>query len=86
MMMTAATTTRTTTTATTTTTSMTFLITSTPPYYYYHQVVERPQYMLMRVALGIHGEDLPAVLETYTLMSEKWFIHASPTLFHSGTK
>jgi ribonucleotide reductase alpha subunit len=51
-----------------------------------HQVVERPQYLLMRVALGIHGEDLDAAIETYNLMSEKWFIHASPTLFHSGTK
>lgn len=48
-------------------------------------VVERPQYMLMRVALGIHGEDIPAALETYNYMSEKWFIHASPTLFHAGT-
>lgn len=50
------------------------------------KVVERPQYMLMRVALGIHGQDLPAALETYELMSNKWFIHASPTLFHAGTR
>lgn len=50
------------------------------------QVVERPQYMLMRVALGIHGNDLAAALETYELMSNKWFLHASPTLFHAGTR
>ncbi|MEM7037379.1 MAG: ribonucleoside-diphosphate reductase subunit alpha [Bacteroidota bacterium] len=49
------------------------------------QVVERPQHMLMRVSVGIHGTDLDAALETYHLMSEKWFIHATPTLFNSGT-
>lgn len=49
------------------------------------QVVERPQHMLMRAALGIHGEDLEAAFETYNLMSEKWFIHATPTLFNAGT-
>lgn len=49
------------------------------------QVVERPQHMLMRAAVGIHGEDLTSVLETYELMSEKWFIHATPTLFNAGT-
>lgn len=49
------------------------------------KIVERPQYMLMRVALGIHGDDLDAVLETYQLMSEKWFTHATPTLFNAGT-
>ncbi|HLP34402.1 MAG TPA: ribonucleoside-diphosphate reductase subunit alpha [Amoebophilaceae bacterium] len=49
------------------------------------KIVERPQYMLMRVALGIHGADLEAALETYRLMSEKWFIHATPTLFNAGT-
>ena len=49
------------------------------------RVIERPQYMFMRVALGIHHEDLEAAFETYELMSEKWFIHASPTLFHAGT-
>lgn len=49
------------------------------------KVVERPQYMLMRVALGIHGDDLEAVLKTYQLMSEKWFTHATPTLFNAGT-
>ena len=48
-------------------------------------VAERPQHMLMRVAIGIHREDLDAVLETYTLLSEKWFTHASPTLFNAGT-
>lgn len=48
--------------------------------------MERPQYMLLRVALGIHGDDLTSALETYRLMADKWFIHASPTLFHAGTK
>lgn len=49
------------------------------------QVVERPQQMLMRAAVGIHGENLDAAIETYELMSEKWFIHATPTLFNAGT-
>ncbi|XP_078684845.1 ribonucleoside-diphosphate reductase large subunit-like [Branchiostoma floridae x Branchiostoma belcheri] len=49
------------------------------------KVAERPQHMLMRVALGIHYEDLDAAIETYNLMSEKWFTHASPTLFNAGT-
>jgi ribonucleoside-diphosphate reductase alpha subunit len=48
-------------------------------------IVERPQHMLMRVSLGIHGEDLEAAFETYDLMSTKWFTHATPTLFNSGT-
>ena len=48
-------------------------------------IVERPGHMLMRVALGIHGEDLDAAFETYDLMSEKYFTHASPTLFNAGT-
>merc|ERR1712087_1065384 len=48
-------------------------------------VVERPQHMLMRVSCGIHCGDIKAVLETYDLMSQKWFTHASPTLFNSGT-
>ncbi|MBL7865312.1 MAG: ribonucleoside-diphosphate reductase subunit alpha, partial [Cyclobacteriaceae bacterium] len=48
-------------------------------------VVERPQHMLMRVAVGIHGEDIPAAIETYNLLSEKWFTHATPTLFNAGT-
>ena len=49
------------------------------------KVVERPQHMLMRVAVGIHGTDISAAIETYNLMSEKWFIHATPTLFNAGT-
>lgn len=48
-------------------------------------VVERPQHMLMRAAVGIHGEDIESAIETYNLMSEKWFIHATPTLFNAGT-
>lgn len=50
------------------------------------EIVERPQHMLMRVALGVHGSDIDKALETYRLMSEKWFTHASPTLFNAGTK
>jgi ribonucleoside-diphosphate reductase subunit M1 len=46
---------------------------------------ERPQHMLMRVALGIHLEDIDAAIETYDLMSRGFFIHASPTLFNAGT-
>jgi ribonucleoside-diphosphate reductase subunit M1 len=49
------------------------------------KVAERPQHMLMRVSVGIHGEDIDAVIETYNLMSEKFFTHASPTLFNAGT-
>ncbi len=49
------------------------------------EVVERPQHMLMRAAIGIHGDDIEAAIETYNLMSEKWFIHATPTLFNAGT-
>lgn len=49
------------------------------------KVVERPQHMLMRVAIGIHGEDIDAAIETYNLMSERWFTHASPTLFNAAT-
>ncbi len=48
-------------------------------------IVERPQHMLMRVAVGIHGENLENVIETYHLLSEKWFTHATPTLFNAGT-
>ncbi len=48
-------------------------------------VVERPQHLLMRASVGIHGSDIEAALETYNLMSEKWFIHATPTLFNAGT-
>lgn len=49
------------------------------------KVVERPQHMLMRVAIGIHKDDIDAALETYHLLSEKWFTHATPTLFNAGT-
>jgi ribonucleoside-diphosphate reductase alpha chain len=49
------------------------------------KVVERPQHMLMRVAVGIHKEDIPSVIETYNLLSERWFTHATPTLFNAGT-
>lgn len=48
-------------------------------------VVERPQHMLMRVAVGIHKADIEAALGTYHAMSERWFTHASPTLFNAGT-
>ena len=49
------------------------------------KIVERPQHMLMRVAVGIHGENMEKVVETYNLLSEKWFTHATPTLFNAGT-
>ncbi|KAH6562430.1 hypothetical protein BASA62_009143 [Batrachochytrium salamandrivorans] len=49
------------------------------------KTAERPQHMLMRVAVGIHGDDVEAAIETYNLMSEKFFTHASPTLFNAGT-
>ena len=49
------------------------------------KTIERPQHMLMRVAVGIHGSDIAAAIETYNLMSEKWFTHATPTLFNAGT-
>ena len=49
------------------------------------KIVERPQHMLMRVAVGIHLNDLQAVIETYDLMSKKYFTHATPTLFNAGT-
>jgi ribonucleoside-diphosphate reductase alpha chain len=48
-------------------------------------IAERPQYMFMRAAVGIHGDDIEAAIETYNLMSEKWFTHATPTLFNAGT-
>ncbi|MDA1336577.1 MAG: ribonucleoside-diphosphate reductase subunit alpha [Bacteroidetes bacterium] len=48
-------------------------------------IVERPQHMLMRVSVGIHKDDLDAVVETYNGLSEGWFTHATPTLFNSGT-
>lgn len=50
-----------------------------------NKIVERPQHMIMRVAIGIHKTDIAAALETYTMMSEKWFTHATPTLFNAGT-
>ena len=49
------------------------------------KIAERPQQMLMRVAVGIHKTDIPAAIKTYNLMSEGWFTHATPTLFNSGT-
>jgi ribonucleoside-diphosphate reductase alpha subunit len=47
--------------------------------------VERPQHLFMRVAIGIHKHDIDAAIETYNLMSEGWFTHATPTLFNAGT-
>ncbi|KAI1634183.1 ribonucleotide reductase [Biscogniauxia mediterranea] len=49
------------------------------------KIVERPQHMIMRVAVGIWGDDVEKVIETYNLMSSKYFTHASPTLFNAGT-
>lgn len=49
------------------------------------QVAERPQHMLMRVAVGIHRDDIKSVIETYDLMSKRFFTHATPTLFNAGT-
>ncbi len=49
------------------------------------KVVERPQHMYMRVAIGIHKEDMESAIKTYHLMSERWFTHATPTLFNAGT-
>lgn len=49
------------------------------------KIAERPQQMLMRVAVGIHKENIKAAVETYELMSERWFTHATPALFNSGT-
>ncbi len=49
------------------------------------KIAERPQHMLMRVAVGIHLNDLESAIETYELMSKKFFTHATPTLFNSGT-
>ncbi|MGK0316211.1 MAG: ribonucleoside-diphosphate reductase alpha subunit [Saprospiraceae bacterium] len=48
-------------------------------------VVERPQHLLMRASIGIHGEDVESAIATYNLMSEKYFIHATPTLFNAAT-
>ncbi|KAI8013867.1 Ribonucleoside-diphosphate reductase large subunit [Camellia lanceoleosa] len=47
-------------------------------------VVERPQHMLMRVSVGIHKDDIDSAIKTYNLMSQRWFTHASPTLFNAG--
>ena len=49
------------------------------------QIAERPQQMLMRVAVGIHKDDMDSAIETYNMMSEGWFTHATPTLFNAGT-
>src|ERR1043165_4442457 len=49
------------------------------------QIAERPQHMLMRVAVGIHKNDIESAINTYNLMSERWFTHATPTLFNAGT-
>ena len=49
------------------------------------QIAERPQHMLMRVAVGIHQTDIASAIETYNLLSERWFTHATPTLFNAGT-
>ncbi len=49
------------------------------------KVVERPQHLLMRASIGIHGEDVESAIKTYNLMSEKYFIHATPTLFNAAT-
>ena len=48
-------------------------------------IVERPQHMWMRVAIGIHGKNMEKVQQTYDLMSKKYFTHATPTLFNAGT-
>lgn len=49
------------------------------------EIAERPQHMLMRVAVGIHKNDVISAIKTYNLMSEGWFTHATPTLFNAGT-
>lgn len=49
------------------------------------KIAERPQHMLMRVSVGIHGDDIDAAIETYNLLSERYFTHASPTLFAAAT-
>tara|TARA_B110000483_G_scaffold74267_1_gene92440 strand:- start:9484 stop:11742 length:2259 start_codon:yes stop_codon:yes gene_type:complete len=49
------------------------------------KLMETPQYLFMRVSVGIHGKDIPSVLDTYDKMSQGFFIHATPTLFNSGT-
>jgi ribonucleoside-diphosphate reductase subunit M1 len=49
------------------------------------KVAERPQHLIMRVAIGIHGDDIERVIESYNLMSQRYFTHGSPTLFNAGT-
>jgi ribonucleoside-diphosphate reductase alpha chain len=49
------------------------------------KIVERPQHLFMRVSVGIHKEDVESAIKTYHLMSERWFTHATPTLFNAGT-
>jgi len=49
------------------------------------KIVERPQHMLLRVSVGIHKADIDSAIETYNLMSDRWFTHATPTLFNAGT-
>lgn len=49
------------------------------------KIVERPQHMIMRVAIGIHKDDIDSAIHTYNMISEKWFTHATPTLFNAGT-
>ncbi len=49
------------------------------------QIVERPQHLFMRVSVGIHKQDIESAIKTYHLMSERWFTHATPTLFNAGT-
>ena len=49
------------------------------------KIAERPQQMLMRVSLGIHKEDIESAIQTYNMMSQGWFTHATPTLFNAGT-
>lgn len=50
------------------------------------KTIERPQHMFMRVSIGIHGDDIERIIETYHLMSQRYFIHATPTLFNAGKK
>lgn len=50
------------------------------------KIAERPQHLFMRVSIGIHKEDIESAIKTYNLMSERWFTHATPTLFNSGTQ
>ena len=50
------------------------------------EIIERPQYLYMRVSLGIHGDDIDAAIKSYSLMSARYFGHATPTMFNAGTK